>query len=267
MTQRAIARPCRSRTACSPSRRLAQPAIKLPETADLDRLRRRLRRLQPGGRDRQRAQEQARASTCACCRARTTSRARSRCARARCRSRPTASAAPTSRRKASTSSAPRNGARSRCASLLLNNSDALLTIVTAKDANIHTLDGPEGQARRLGGRRAVAQPEHHGDARLRQPDLERREEGRVPRLRPGDGGHHRQPGRRRLRLDASRATPTRSRPRRAASATRSSRTPTRRAGRGCNKIAPVLRCRHGRGGRRASRRRSRSRPRPILTRC
>ena len=129
-------------------------------TAVLERLRRRLRRLQPGGRHRQRAAGRA-ASACACCRARTTSRAHCRCARARCSSRPTASAAASWRRKACSSSAPRNGARSRSAVLLATmRRDQLLTVGAAKDAGVEDHRRPEGQARRLGHRRAVAEPEH-----------------------------------------------------------------------------------------------------------
>ena len=99
--------------------------------------------------------------------------------------------------------------------------------------------GPQGQARRHGGRLAGAQPERLRGAGVRRPHAQRRQAGRVLQLRRDVEGHGQQRGRCGDRLQhlgpgqgggdlAARHRVSRRRPQ-----------PTRRAGRGSTRSAPT----------------------------
>ena len=105
-----------------------------------------------------------------------------------------------SRRKACSSSAPRNGAR-RPLQLVLSVRRLQRRLARRRQGyRRHRDQGPQGQARRLRGRLAGAEPERARDPGLRRSQAERRQDRRVLELRRDVEGHGQQRRRRRLRL-------------------------------------------------------------------
>ena len=141
---------------------------------------------------------------------------------------------------ACSSSASRTGARSSCGIMLASTDCNASGLGVAKDTGAKEIKDLKGK--RLGV--VVGSPALNQNAlrhpRLRRPDAQRCEARGVLQLRREVEGHAQQRGRRRGRLDTSRARPRRSRPRRAAWSIRRCRTTTRPAGRDCNKIGPYF---------------------------